>query len=406
MNKLLHYTVCFFRIIKKNTLHILKKIKVNKQRKADIKKCKRLSKRCIVDNEGKNVIPLDTWLKDEGRLCEKTGFLYEISMDLTIIIPMYNVERYIVDSIQSVLQQKTKYTYEVLLVDDGSTDGTLEKIAPFLSNERVILLKQENQGQSVARNCAIQCAKGRYVMMLDGDDVLVDDSLDVLMDTAEQTQSDIVEGGIARFQEKLNKKELLKGRKVRVVLPQKNPAFILTCYGYSVAKVYRRELWETLRYPEGYIFEDVISKFILRRKAKRVAFIDYTVYGYRWNPDSSSHNKNHIKKLDSFLVLPKVIDLCKAESAPFDDSFYLLCLNHIGLLNYITTKPLEEDQQRSCFEEMYRQLIAIREYRPKKMPVLFVLLERAILRKDFEGWKFTAETIHKYGLLKKYREIN
>lgn len=393
------------RLVANKKRSIVSKMRCVRNKRKDIHRCIKLSQRDIAIKRGK-VLSLYELFQDEGRLCQEKGFRHDPILDLSIIIPMYNVSQYIVGSIQSVLQQGTNYNYELLLVDDGSTDNTLEVVQPFLTDSRVVLLKQENQGQSAARNHAIKNSRGKYLMMLDGDDLLTDGSIDALMDVAVQSQSDIVEGGIARFHNSLSECRLIKRRGIKLISPQKHPNFVLTCYGYSWAKIYRRELWETLRYPEGYIFEDVISKFILRRKANQVAFIDYTVYGYRWNPASSSHNKNQIKKLDSLLVFPRIVDLCKQEGTPFDDVFYLLCLNHIGLLNYTTTRPLEEKMQRSCFSEMQKQLCSIQEFRPQKLPKMFMLLEKSILRGDFEGWKFTAETIHKYGLLKKYREIN
>lgn len=405
MKKFLHYINCFFQIVIQKVKLVVSSVKKNFQKRADIKKCeKALQQKLFIENEETQA--LESWLIDNGSLCEEKFFLHEISLDLSIIVPMYNVEEYIVDCINSVLQQKTKYQYEIILIDDGSTDDTLSKVRQILPNERVVLITQNNQGQSVARNKAITNSKGRYLMMLDGDDLLTDDSIDVLMDAAVQTNSDIVEGKICRFTDKLviNLKEETK--KIRIEKPQENSKFVLSCYGYSVAKIYRRELWKTLRYPEGYIFEDVISKFVLRRKANQVAFIDYSVYGYRWNPNSSSHDKNYMKKLDSILVLPKIIELCDQEQVPKDDVFYMLCLNHIGILNYVTTRPLEEEKQKSCFEEMIKQLDGIKKYKPRNMPYMFVLLDNAIREQNFIAWKLTADTIIKYELLKNYREIN
>lgn len=405
MKILLHYIKCLFQIIKQFIKRIYEKIKTSVECYIAIKQCKQALKRQNIEKV-KSIPKLSSWLKDAGGLSDDDIFLHESSLDLSIIVPMYNVEEYIVDCINSVLQQKTKYQYEIILVDDGSTDDTSCIVRQFLQNERVVLITQNNQGQSVARNKAITNSKGRYLMMLDGDDLLTDDSIDVLMDAAVQTNSDIVEGKICRFTDKLviNLKE--ESKRIRIEKPQENSKFVLSCYGYSVAKIYRRELWETLRYPEGYIFEDIISKFILRRKANQVAFIDYSVYGYRWNPNSSSHDKNYMKKLDSILVLPKIIELCDQEQVPKDDVFYMLCLNHIGILNYVTTRPLEEEKQKSCFEEMIKQLDGIKKYKPRNMPYMFVLLDNAIREQNFIAWKLTADTIIKYELLKNYREIN
>ena len=404
MKSLKHYLVCAGRIIKNKIKTAGQAIKRNKEKRKAIKECKQ-----VIQHGGRkivNTVEFAELRSDTGKLCEQKGFLFDKTVDLSIIIPLYNVENYIEECIQSVLTQKTKYTYEMILVDDGSTDGTLDRVQPFLTDKRIMLIKQENQGQSVARNNAIAVSHGKYIMMLDGDDVLLNGAVEVLMDTATQTGSDIAEGAVTRFYHELNLEDISKSKKHQIKSNRKNPHFVLSCYGYSVAKVYKRELWETLRYPEGYIFEDVISKFILRRKANQVAFVDYTVYGYRQNMQSSSHGSNISKKLDSIWVFPKIKSLCESENAPMDNVFYMLSLNHIGLLNSVVLKNQEEQIKKAAFLEMQKQLKGIQEYRPKKLPKMFELLEKTILDGNLEGWQLVANTINKYGLLKKWREIN
>lgn len=185
-----------------------------------------------------------------------------------------------------------------------------------------------------------------------------------------------------------------------------NPNFVLTCYGYSVAKVYRAELWNTLRFPEGFIFEDVITKFILRRKANKVVFLGDVVYGYRHNLRSSSHGNNNIKILDSIKVFPYIVELCYQEEVPFDDVFYILSLNHIGLLNFITLKNQSAYVKNECFLEMKKQLTMVNAYKVSKLPFMFKLLEKTILDGKMEAWEYIADTIIKFGMLKKWREIN
>ena len=345
---------------------------------------------------------------DRGKLSDNQGYYFkQTRFDLSIIIPFYNADKYIEECLNSILSQKTDFSYEIILVDDGSEDGSLTKINGFLNRTNIKLIKQENAGQSVARNKALQYTCGIYLMFVDADDVLLPNAIESLMIVAKETNSDIVEGSIVRFYNQISDEMIKESRgKSHIESNSKNPKFVLTSYGYSWAKVYRRELWTTLRFPEGYIFEDVITKYILRRKANQVAYIEDVVYGYRQNSQSSSHGSNRLKKLDSIWVLPKVFELCKQENAPRDDVFYLLSLNHIGLLNYITTKSQSTEIRLSCFAEMRKQLLSIQDCRPKRMPLMFRLLDRSILENKFEAWESIAETIQKLHLLKKWREIN
>lgn len=176
-------------------------------------------------------------------------------------------------------------------------------------------------------------------MFVDGDDVLLPNAIENMMNEAYEKNADLVEGSVVNFQDNINEEMVKESEtKYHVESNQTNPYFVLTCNGYSVAKVYRFELWKTLRFPEGYIFEDVITKFILRRKANKVVFLGESIYGYRQNLNSSTRGNDKFKLLDSIRVFPYIMLLCQQEEIPLDDVFYILALNHIGLLNYITLK--------------------------------------------------------------------
>ena len=113
-----------------------------------------------------------------------------------------------------------------------------------------------------------------------------------------------------------------------------------------------------------------------------------------------------MKKLDSIWILPKVIKLCDQEGAPRDEVLYILALNHIGLLNYITVRTQTRDVKLACFIEMRKQLVSIQDCRPNRIPWMFRLLERSIFEKKYNAWEYIAATINKYNMLKKWREID
>ena len=350
---------------------------------------------------------LGHYYPDNGKLSDTKGYKHRrAEYDLSIIIPVYNVERYIEECLNSIISQITNYKYEVILVDDGSKDNTANLIKPYLA-DNIKLISQKNFGQSIARNTALYESSGKYIMFVDSDDVLLPNAIQGLMDAAKNNNADISEGSYVWFYDKITTEMIDESKaKSRIETYECNPKYILSCAGYSWAKVYRRELFETLRFLKRYIFDDVITKFILRRKANKVVFTGAPVYGYRYNNLSCSHSNNPLKKLDSVWVYPKIIDLCEQGKVPFDNIFYLLSLNHIGLLNYITVRNHTFDIKISCFCEMRNQLSSIQQCRPKMMPVFFKVLEKAIVDNNFEAWLYIADTIQKYKLLKKWREIN
>jgi glycosyltransferase involved in cell wall biosynthesis len=114
-------------------------------------------------------------------------------MDLSIIVPVYNVEKYIRPCIESIFKQGLDDTdFEVIIVNDGTKDHSMEMIADIIQqHNNITVIHQENQGLSVARNNGIAAAKGEYILMPDSDDLLIENSLKPLLDKALETKVDI-----------------------------------------------------------------------------------------------------------------------------------------------------------------------------------------------------------------------
>jgi glycosyltransferase involved in cell wall biosynthesis len=115
-------------------------------------------------------------------------------MDLSIIIPVYQVEKYIRPCLESVFQQGLdEKRFEVIIVNDGTKDQSMEVIADVIQqHNNIIVINQENQGLSVARNNGIAIAKGQYIIMPDSDDMLIEASLPTLLDIALKTKVDLI----------------------------------------------------------------------------------------------------------------------------------------------------------------------------------------------------------------------
>lgn len=115
-------------------------------------------------------------------------------MDLSIIIPVYNVEKYIRPCMESIFNQGLDDScFEVIIVNDGSTDKSMEMIADIiLQHKNIAVINQENQSLSVARNNGIAIAKGEYIFMPDSDDLVIENSLYVLLEKALETKADII----------------------------------------------------------------------------------------------------------------------------------------------------------------------------------------------------------------------
>lgn len=115
-------------------------------------------------------------------------------MDLSIIVPIYNVEKYVRTCIESIFRQGLdENRFEVIIVNDGTQDKSMEVIADIIvRHKNIIVINQENQGLSVARNNGIAVAKGEYLLMPDSDDMLIDHSVEPLLEKALAEKADMI----------------------------------------------------------------------------------------------------------------------------------------------------------------------------------------------------------------------
>lgn len=216
--------------------------------------------------------------------------------DVDIIVPVYNTKRYIKSCVDSILLQKTNYNFRIILVDDGSTDGSGELIDDlYLSNPKVHIIHQVNKGHSGARNRGLKELKSRYVMFVDSDDIVNEGAIDALLTAAFQNDADCVQGGYSIF----------KDNKIFRAYTFDNvkcfPKEYLT--GFPWGKVYKAEVWNGICFPEGYWYEDNIIRFDLAFKIKTFFTISQIVYLYRNNSEgitATSHGK--IKSIDTLWV--------------------------------------------------------------------------------------------------------
>lgn len=300
------------------------------------------------------------------------------NLDLQIIVPVYNVEKYVVKCVESILNQHTKYKFRVVLINDGSTDGSLTLIKTFQDDPRIQIINQPNKGFSGARNSGLAAIQANYVTFVDSDDELPPNAIENLMDAAYNYDSDIVQGGF-RFR-RMNGK-LKGGIRLRNTISS-TPEHML---GYACGKVYRSELFANLHFPEGYWFEDTINALLLFLKASRFSSINEPVYHYLLNNAGiSSTSKGKPKSVDSFYVTRSII-------------MDAINLSYVGKLggntilqqircNYFRTYALGEKVRKSIFVltvELYKLLETYSEF-AEQSNQKHSLLITALKTKDFK----------------------
>ena len=183
---------------------------------------------------------------------------------ISVIVPIYNTKPYLAECIESILAQKINVPIEVLLIDDGSTDGCGEVCDKYAArDERVRVIHQENQGLSAARNAGIDAAKGRYYSFIDSDDVVLPRFLQTLYDACEEHDAYMSLCSVEDVQEdgkSCDPAYFTRPTQEGVFCGKDLLNEFYTPYGtvYTVAwnKMYRAEVWKLLHYPEGRLHED------------------------------------------------------------------------------------------------------------------------------------------------------
>lgn len=208
---------------------------------------------------------------------------------ISVIIPVYNVSKYLSRCINSVRTQA--HVKEILLIDDGSTDDSGILCDAYAAMEPLVkVLHKENAGLSSARNAGLDLAQGEYVAFVDSDDFLEPGAYEKLLSCAQRHEADLVCAGRSDLIGGIGDKTLgLCPETEETITGPEFVARMFTWQGVDSAawdKLYKRSLFDGLRYPEGKICEDVPVTYRAALKANKVALLPEPVYVYYHRPGS------------------------------------------------------------------------------------------------------------------------
>lgn len=275
----------------------------------------------------------------------------EKTIMVSVIVPIYNVEEYLEECLESIRNQ-TYTNIEVILVNDGSTDGSIEICERFCQQDnRFKLVTQENQGLSAARNRGVKESIGEYIMFVDSDDVVKENIVEVLFFYM-NSDVDIVECQITRCKDELVENKptsiMFKGESTEAILKSIEFKEVKFC---AFTKLYRRELVEKVPFLEGYIYEDVYTGMNYLKYIRKMVAVDLKGYYYRVRPNSIMTKSFNEKNLDIFPIGKKLIE-------SFDDNEYLL--PYIGyFIFYLSLSHYQRDgiTKVSPYFDMYENFI-------------------------------------------------
>lgn len=219
-----------------------------------------------------------------------------INPQISIIVPVYNAEKYLDDCIKSILEQDF-LSFELLLVDDGSMDNSSSICDKYaLMDGRIRVFHQKNQGVSSARNIGLKNALGSYVMFADADDFFLPGAFSLLLNLIVSTNSDIALANSIVYDGEKKRKLFDFPQKYSTHIIQNTPHFALWGYIFKsqIIKDNNLNFLQGLAYSEDRLF--IYDMFI---HCKSIAYDNSCCYVYRLNPSSACACKDLIKKADS-----------------------------------------------------------------------------------------------------------
>lgn len=228
---------------------------------------------------------------------------------ISIIIPVYNVAEYLDDCMSSVVSQ-TYDNLEIIVIDDGSTDGSGELCDNWAHCDgRITVLHQANGGLSAARNAGLDCISGKYILFIDSDDIVATTYVETLYRSITEMGTLCVVCGFSEFG-KGRKREIRATEETMIISSQECLAWAMapsrkSSHNVPVAvwcKIYRRSLFEDagIRFPEGEVYENVAVMFPIVHSSGRVGLIPDVLYFKRDREDSivNTDTEKSIKDLE------------------------------------------------------------------------------------------------------------
>jgi len=291
---------------------------------------------------------------------------------ISIIVPLYNSEKYLNKCIDSILTQ-TFSDFECILVDDGSTDSSSKICKEYeLKDLRVKYYYQDNTGPAAARNCGVNLAQATMVMFVDSDDWLENYAIDVLYSKYEETKADMIVN-VACFHIMDGKEKIVKAK---TIYDNQSPLvyYFLSSSKGNCDKLMNKKLWDNQYIPEKSSIEDFVTGVQLFSKLTRdkIVCIDVPMYNYLRrkernslsyeNPQKFNKPFHEIKRTEIFKWIETYISSLKVDDKIQLDAAYSWCLMVNLIIPYLLISKYITKKEINVFREHYKRSIIIGKY--------------------------------------------
>ena len=319
----------------------------------------------------------------DGTAAAKHRLIEPPRYDLQVVVNVYNLERYIRECADSILQQETSYSFRVIFVDDGSKDASPEILDTYTADPRVQVIHQSNVGQS-SKNTGLELLDSAYVLFVDGDDMLEQGSIQAMLDEAYQRDADIVQIGLSRLEEGHI------DRQKNVNVSREAPPYGERT-GFACGKVIRSRLFETVQFPPGFWHADTIISFLIHPMA--VGRYRIPAYGYIYRCTSHRLSKrapSSPKCADTYYITERMMEEHAERGLACDSVYYDELLRQV-LLNARRMRKTPAYIKEAVFVltgelfERYFESAGVR-------PTIHKRLRKALLDRDYGYYRLYCRT--------------
>lgn len=315
--------------------------------------------------------------------------LPDAAVDVSVIVPVHNGERFLRECLDSILHQNTARRIQLLAVEDGSADGSGAILEEYARRGELTVLHPEPGGSAArARNAGLLHAVGRWVLFVDCDDRLLPDAVETLAAEMERTGADIVQGGWRYLDEAGHTGAAQQYAACRYTGRRRLDALDLP--GMPWGKLYRRELFGRVRFPAAYTcFEDAILHFLVFPQAECIAAVKPVVYEWRKNTAGLTATSQHTPKaVQAYWIAEEMLAQAQRLGLPQDEMFACNLTLQLANYCYVCVAGLPEVQRRAVFA---RCCALYRRWAPRLPAVrgkyAVRLAQRALAAGDYGLWQ-------------------
>ena len=319
---------------------------------------------------------------------------------LSVIIPVYNVENYLKECLDSITNQTVK-DIEIICIDDGSTDNSPKILKEYQKKDsRIKIITKENGGQASARNLGIKEAQGEYIAFIDSDDFIEPEMLEKLYTKAMDNNLDIAMCKIATYNNQTKEIKdnvwyymlgIFRDFEKEIFNHKDTKEFTCNIAVTPYNKIYKTSLIKDndILFPEGLIFEDEKFFYDTYLRAKRVSIIPEFLYYYRVNRKGSTVDIEKENDYTDIIEISKQIRQTFKETNNYEDYKYLLNnrLIHLQLARFTETSPKYREKFFNQLKEDLQRILKDQDIKDNLESDVEIRVEKILKSKDYEEFK-------------------